>query len=49
MFVHSATAQDPPESTVRSRGGRGRISARMTVLATAGMTIILHAPVPLNA
>jgi tetratricopeptide (TPR) repeat protein len=49
MFVHSATAQDPSGSTARRRGGRGRIFDKMTVLAAAGMALILHAPVPLNA
>ena len=49
MSQHSATAQDPSESTARRQAGEGRIFARMTVLATAGMALILHVPVPLNA
>jgi tetratricopeptide (TPR) repeat protein len=49
MSLHSAVAQDPSESTARRRAGKGRIFARMTVLATAGLALILHVPVRLNA
>jgi tetratricopeptide (TPR) repeat protein len=49
MSLRSATAQDPSESTPRRRAGQAKIFAKMAVLATAGMALILHAPVPLNA
>jgi tetratricopeptide (TPR) repeat protein len=49
MSLHSATAQDPSESTARRRAGQGGIFAKMSVLATAGLALILQAPGPLNA
>jgi tetratricopeptide (TPR) repeat protein len=48
MSLHSAAAHDSSHSTARRRAGQGRIFGNMTVLATAGMALILHAPVPLN-
>jgi tetratricopeptide (TPR) repeat protein len=49
MSLHSAPAHDPSEPIARRRAGQGRIFAKMSVLATAGIALILHAPVPLNA
>jgi hypothetical protein len=49
MSLHSATAEDPSDSTARRRAAQAAIFARMTVLATAGMALILSTPVPLYA
>src|SRR5271157_2853113 len=49
MSLHSATARDASESTARRRAGQGRIFVRKILLATAGLALVLDAPVILYA